>query len=120
VVPIKDYSGARYWALGPMGYGKGFTAFEAVQNYVSVQLRNFPAKTTVFKTRAKFKAALEGGEVAAKVLMAPEGYDGFVHGMGSWWTDSTGTLSDTRMLVEHEVLTDQTRETFAALVEAAK
>jgi hypothetical protein len=83
---MTDYSTARYWAISSIGYGKGFDAEEAVRNYVATQLRNYPASTTVFKTRKAWTAALTDGEAAPQVWLAPEGWTGFVLGMGSHWT----------------------------------
>lgn len=82
-----DYSTARYYALSGLGYGKGFTPEEAVANYVAAQLSNYRAADTVFKTRPKFKAALETGELAPQVWLAPEGTTGFRAGSGYlYWT----------------------------------
>lgn len=81
-----DQQAGTYWALSGLGWGRGETPQEAVDNYVEAQMRNYPAKHTVFKTRPKFKAALTTGEVKPEVWKAPEGYDGFVTGMGAFWT----------------------------------
>lgn len=83
---MKDYSTARFWAISSIGYGKGFDAAEALENYVKTQLRNHPASTTVFKTKAKWEEALRTGEAKPTLFQAPEGYTGFVIGMGSHWT----------------------------------
>ena len=83
---MTDYTDARFWAISGLGYGKGFTPEEAVENYVKSQLRNIRASDTIFKTRPKFEAALRDGEAKAQVWKSPEGYTGFVTGMGSQWT----------------------------------
>jgi hypothetical protein len=87
---MTDYTNARYWALSSIGYGKGHTPEEAVENYVTSQLRNFRAKDTIFKTRPKWEAALRNGEASPSLWLAPEGFTGFVNGMGSWWTREEG------------------------------
>lgn len=81
----KDYSEARYWAISGMGYGKGFTPEEAVENYVVTQMRNYRVKDTVFKTKKEFETALRTGEVRPAMFRSPEGYTGFQMGMGSQW-----------------------------------
>lgn len=83
---MTDYSDARFWAISSIGYGKGFTPQEALDNYVRIQARNYPARTTVFKTAPKWKEALRSGEAAPEIWKAPEEADGFVIGMGSHWT----------------------------------
>jgi hypothetical protein len=83
---MTDYSTARYWAISGLGYGKGFTPAEAVDNYIKTQMRNHPARTTVFKTAKAWRAALTTGECRAQVWKSPEGYDGFTVGIGSMWT----------------------------------
>lgn len=67
-----DYTDARYWAIGGIGYGRGFTAQEALDNYVSVQLRNWKGHTRITEDR------LRDGELKPKVYLAPEGVQGFV------------------------------------------
>lgn len=75
-----------------------------MNNYVTTQTRNHPASQTVFKTKPKWRAALSpGGEAAAQVFKAPEGYDGFVIGYDNVWTDSTGALPNTPILLTHQV-----------------
>lgn len=75
---MPDYSEARFYAISRIGYGKGFTADEAIENYVRIQLRNYPPRTTVFKTKAKWEAALRTGEAKPTLFHAPEGAVGFV------------------------------------------
>lgn len=99
---MKDYTDARYWAISGLGYGKGFTPEEAVENYVAIQLRNYRAKDTIFGTRPKFEAALREGEVKAEVWKAPEGTTGFVvdHRGLQWYdADSTYTAASEEHLV---------------------
>lgn len=79
---MKDYSKAQFWAISSIGYGKGFTADEAIENYVSTQLRNFPASSTVYKTKAKWEQALRTGEAQAQVWKSPAGTTGFTLGFG--------------------------------------
>lgn len=74
----RDIAQARFWAISGIGYGKGFTPGEAIENYVAVQMRDTPAKNTIFGTRAKWEAALRTGEAKADVWHAPEGVTGFV------------------------------------------
>lgn len=38
---MTDYTDARFYAISAIGYGKGFTAEEASENYYDVQARNF-------------------------------------------------------------------------------
>jgi hypothetical protein len=83
---VKDYSTARFWAISSIGYGKGFTAEEALENYVKTQMRNHPASSTVFKTKAKWEEALRTGEAKPVLHRSPEGFDGFVLGFdGLQW-----------------------------------
>lgn len=91
---MKDYNGAPYWAISGVGYGRGFTAEEAVENYVAIQLRNYPASTTIFKTKPKWEAALRDGEAKAEVWKAPEGTTGFVvDHRGLQWYDADATYT---------------------------
>ena len=84
-----DYTGARYYAISGLGYGKGFSPEEAVQNYVATQMRNHKAANTQYKTKAKFEVGLREGEMKAKVWHAPEGTAGFVidHTGLNWYDD---------------------------------
>jgi hypothetical protein len=82
---MKDYGKAQFWAISSIGYGKGFSPEEALDNYVKTQVRNFAASTTVFKTKAKWEEALRSGEAAPEIWKAPEEADGFVFGMGAPW-----------------------------------
>lgn len=88
---MTDYSDARFYAISGIGYGKGFTAEEAVENYVKIQLRNHPAKNTVFGTRAKWEAALRTGEAKPQVWHAPEGATGFILDSRIHWTMKDGS-----------------------------
>ena len=81
----KDYSNSRFFAISGIGYGKGDSPVEAIENYVASQLRNIPFKSTVFKTKAEFEEALRTGSGQAVVWKAPEGATGFVLGMGLRW-----------------------------------
>lgn len=73
----------RYYAISGFGYGRGDTPGEAIEQYVSAQLRSFPAKSTRFGTPKKWEAALRTGEAKAVVWLAPEGTTGFVLESGS-------------------------------------
>jgi hypothetical protein len=86
----KDYSNSRFFAISGIGYGKGDSPVEAIENYVASQLRNIPFKSTVFKTKAEFEEALRTGSGQAVVWKAPEGATGFVLGMGLRWEMSDG------------------------------
>lgn len=83
---MTDYSNARYFAISGLGYGKGFTVAEAIENYVQTQLVNHRAEDTIFETRPKFEAALREGNLKAEVWLAPEGFTGFMTGQGAHWT----------------------------------
>lgn len=87
---MKDYKDAPFWAISSIGYGKGFTPEEALDNYVQIQVRNYPANTTAFKTKPKWAEALRSGEAAPEIWKAPEGFTGFVIGMGAHWTRDEG------------------------------
>jgi hypothetical protein len=79
---MTDYTTARYYAISSIGYGKGFSAEEAIENYVAIQRRNHHWKTTVFKSSKAWEEALRTGEAKAKVWQAPEGTTGFEYGFG--------------------------------------
>lgn len=96
-----DYSTARFYAITGIGYGKGFDAQEASRNYVNTQLRNVPAEQTVFKTRAKFRAALVTGELKPEVYYAPDGASGFRLGSDFVWTFDDGHTEP--VSAEHKV-----------------
>lgn len=74
----RNIEDARFWAISGLGYGRGFTPGEAIENYVATQLRNMPAKNTIFETKPKWEKALRTGEAKARVWHAPEGVTGFV------------------------------------------
>lgn len=74
----KDYSNARFYAISSIGYGKGFTAEEAVENYVKTQLRNHDWRNTIFQSRKDWEEALRTGEAKAQVWAAPREAEGFV------------------------------------------
>lgn len=101
---MTDYTEARYWAISSIGYGKGFTAHEALDNYVAIQARNHPASTTVFKTKPKWEEALRSGEAAPEIWRAPEGFTGFVMGMGAHWTREEGEPRSQEFQAEDRVL----------------
>lgn len=82
-----------FYAVSSIGWGKGSTIEEAVENYVTTQLRNYPASMTVFKTRAKWEQALRSGEASADVWRAPHGAQGFIiDDMGLHWTNVSGVI----------------------------
>lgn len=81
----------RYWAISGMGYGKGNTPGEAIENYVATQKRNLPAKSTVFKTPKAWDEALRTGAAKADVWHAPEGTVGFVLDPSLKWETADGT-----------------------------
>lgn len=86
----KDYSNSRYFAISGIGYGKGDSPVEAIENYVETQLRNIRAKDTIFGTKAKLEEGLRTGNFQAIVWKAPEDATGFVLGMGLQWEMSDG------------------------------
>lgn len=71
---MKDYTGARFYAITGIGYGKGFTAEEAVENYIATQCRNFKA------SREEVLAESWG-----RIWQAPEGTIGFVLDSSVQW-----------------------------------
>lgn len=73
---MTDYTAARFYAISQIGYGKGFTAEEALENYVQHQLPRW--KDTIFKTKKQWEEALRTGGAKAEVWKAPEGTVGFV------------------------------------------
>lgn len=78
---MKDYSNSRYFAISGIGYGKGDSPVEAIENYVASQLRNIPASRTIFGTKKAWEAALRNDPAAsARVWRAPLGATGFVLG----------------------------------------
>lgn len=91
---MKDYSDARFYAISGIGYGKGFTPEEAQENYVATQLRNYPARSTVYGTRKKWQEALTTGDAKAIVWEAPEGTTGFVLDGRVRWQDADGKYTD--------------------------
>lgn len=91
---MKDYSKSRFYAISGIGYGKGDTPEEAVDNYVATQLRNHPAKNTVFKTKPKWEAALRSGDAKGIVWEAPEGTVGFVLDGRVRWEDAEGNYTN--------------------------
>lgn len=66
----------RYYALSGLGWGRGNTPGEAIENYVESNSRNW--KMTIFKSRAGFEKALRTGDAKPQVWHAPEGATGFV------------------------------------------
>lgn len=90
----KDYSKALFYAISGLGYGKGFTPEEAVENYVTTQLRNYPAKSTIYKTRPKWQEALRTGDAKAVVWEAPEGTVGFVLDSRVRWYDAENNYTN--------------------------
>lgn len=64
---MTDYATAPYWAITGLGYGKGFTPEEAVENYLRIQMRNWQQSR---------EAILDAGW--GRVWKAPEGTTGFV------------------------------------------
>src|SRR5690349_5370067 len=95
-----DYSKARFFALGSMGYGKGFDAEEAVENYVKTQVRNHRIKDLIFKTKAEFETYLRSN---VEVFKAPDDFApgfsvGFIIGFGTRWTrtDDDGKIVEYR------------------------
>lgn len=84
---MTDYTEARFYAISGLGYGKGFTATEAYENYVQTQLRNTRAKDTIYETKPKFEAALRTGDLKPDIWQAPEGTAGFVIDSSLRWYD---------------------------------
>ena len=78
---MENYTDSRYWALSGMGWGRGFTPEEAIENYVATQLQNFAAEQTIFKTTENFEAALRGQgsekSLRPNLWKAPPGVSGF-------------------------------------------
>lgn len=73
-----DYSTARFFAIGGIGYGKGFTVDEARDNYVAIQRSNFPHIDA---------AELTDGNLRPVLWQAPEGVTGFfTDGGAPYWT----------------------------------
>jgi hypothetical protein len=101
---------ARFWAISGLGWGKGNTPGEAIENYVEAQLRNWPAKSTVYKTPMKWAKALRTGEAKPDVWLAPEGTTGFVSGMGSHWTSPGEDGEDVHTEFRGEEMLDFTAE----------
>jgi hypothetical protein len=101
----KDYTCARHFAISGIGYGKGFSPAEALDNYVKIQLRNIPADRTIFKTRKAWEEALRSGEAKASVWVAPEGWDGFLlsdEGL-SWTREVDGQKEYRKARIEERV-----------------
>jgi hypothetical protein len=89
---MTDYTNARFYAISSIGYGKGFTAEEAIENYVATQMRSYSWKTTIFKSKKEWEAALRTGDAQAQVWQAPEGAEGFVLSTdGIFWTMPKGS-----------------------------
>lgn len=66
----------RYYALNGIGWGRGNTPGEAIENFVANVGRRW--KTTVYKSRASFEKELRTGDIKPQVWHAPEGTTGFV------------------------------------------
>lgn len=78
-----------FYAISGLGWGRGETPDAARKAYVETQLRNYQASMTVFKTKPKFRAALESGELAPDVWQPPTGTVGFViDHRGLMWYDA--------------------------------
>lgn len=76
-----------FFALGPLGWGHGTTPAQARETYVATQLRNIPAETTIYRSRAQFEQSLRHGAYVSTVWRAPAGATGFVHTVrGAQWT----------------------------------
>lgn len=86
----------RYWAISGLGYGKGNTPGEAIENYVAAQKRNLPAKSTIYGTPKKWDEALRTGEAKADVWRAPDGATGFVLDPSLKWEIDGKYVSATR------------------------
>lgn len=89
---LRSYKTARYFAISAIGYGKGFTQEEALENYVKTIMRDIPVSSTVFDTRKEWEEALRSGVAQAQVWIAPEGWDGFLLAFDglSWKRDVKG------------------------------
>lgn len=64
---MTDYTKARIWAISGIGYGKGDTIEQAVENHDSTQARNYGSMLSVPVT-----------DVPLLVWQSPEGTEGFV------------------------------------------
>lgn len=82
----RSYETARFFAISAIGYGRGFTEEEALENYVKIQLQSIPVKSTIFKTKRQWEAALRTGDARPQIWQAPEGWNGFTYGWdGLMW-----------------------------------
>lgn len=79
---MKDYGDAQFYAISGIGYGKGFTAEEAEENYYAQQARSFRHLHRTVKGRiAKIK------EMAPpSIFKAPADATGFVFDGSVRWT----------------------------------
>lgn len=99
-----------YFAISSIGWGKGFTPEDAVNVYVTTQLRNHPAKNTVFGTKKKWEQALREGEAKPDVWLPPAGTTGFViDDRGLHWLDEGDNYTPAEL--EHKVAAEPVSET---------
>lgn len=82
---MKDYSTARHWAISGIGYGKGFSEQEAIDNYVATQERNWSHMQYSGESK-DLATALREGDLRPVTYLAPEGVDGFVSDGVIRWT----------------------------------
>lgn len=82
---MTDYTGARFWAISGLGYGKGFSEEEAKENYVQIQLRNW-TRMGYSGPSKDLEDALRNGELRPVTFKSPEGVDGFISDGSVYWT----------------------------------
>lgn len=85
---MSDYSTARYYAISGIGYGKGHTPEEAVENYYEIQQRNF---RHLHRTKPGRIKALKV-DAPPTVFHAPEGVNGFILDSVVRWQMTDGTV----------------------------
>lgn len=88
---MKSYDDAPFWAITGIGYGRGFTADEAVENYRAIQRRNFPHMSSD-----------DLDECWGYVWRAPDGTTGFHADSKVWWelSDDSNVEADPSQRVQ--------------------
>lgn len=79
----------RYWAISGIGWGRGTSPDEAVQNYIETQQLNHKHLTE--------EQLAQGGELGPDVWYAPEGTEGFVLGGKLIWVTADDVYTDAEL-----------------------
>lgn len=80
---MKDITKARIWAISSIGYGRGDTIAEAVENHDEAQARNYGSML-----------AVPVAEIPLMVWEAPDGVTGFYADPAIHWTAGNEDRAD--------------------------